>query len=490
MFTRPQLDAFVERLARLLAHVFFRRVEVEGREQIPSGAPLVVIANHHNSLVDPLLLLATLGVHPRFLAKNTLWELPGIRSLLDLAGAIPVFRRQDEGAADEPAGRDAEARPAQRAEGERSGHLSQNDATFARCFDELAAGGAVALFPEGVSHDAPRLAPLKTGAARIVLGAAETRGVTSTRILPVGLTFDEKAIFRSRVLVRIGEPLDPNAWIEIAPRNRHDAARSLTEAMHRALARVTLEYRSEEEATLLGGASELFTVRERELPARMALAEAFALRRAVIATVERLRVRDPARVAAALVRLRGYAERIEALGLRDDQVAARYPAGEVLAYVVGSAALLLWWLPLAALGTLFNWIPYRLLGVAAGRAKSRDMPATVKLFGGFFLFPIAWVVWSVLAGLALGAGAALGTLFLAPATGWYAMRFQERYEHFLDEAVAYLRVKLRRRKLAALRAEREALQDEISELVRLDAGGDGQGWGEAKPSEAEDDEEH
>jgi 1-acyl-sn-glycerol-3-phosphate acyltransferase len=441
--SRRQLDGFVERLARLLAHVFFREIEVEGRERVPAHAPLVIVANHHNSLVDPLLLFAMLGVRPRFLAKSTLWDLPGIRQLLELAGAVPVYRRQDEGV-----------------------DTAQNDATFQRCFDELAGGGCVALFPEGISHDAPGLAPLKTGAARIVLGALRERGTAAVRILPVGLTFDAKGVFRSRVLVRVGEPLDPTPWRRAAEHDAREAARSLTAAIGRALARVTLNHPSHEEATLLERASELFAAREKELPARLALAEAFALRQAAARVAERLRARDPARFEAVRARLAGYAARVEALGLRDDQLAARYPRAQVLAYALGSLALLFWWLPLAALGTVFNWIPYRLLGVAAGRTRSRDMPATVKLFGGFFLFPIAWALWSAAAGAAFGAGAALATLVLAPASGWYAMRFQERYEHLFDEAAAWLRVKRSGRRVAALRAEREALHDEVSELAR------------------------
>jgi len=443
VLTRRRLDGFVERLARLLAGIFFRELAVEGREGIPRGVPLLVVANHHNSLVDPLLLFATLGVRPRFLAKSTLWDMPGIRQLLDLAGAVPVHRRQDEGV-----------------------DTSQNDETFRRCFDELGAGGVIALFPEGISHDAPGLAPLKTGAARIVLGAMRERGATALRILPVGLTFDEKGVFRSRALVRIGDSLDPTQWLRAAEHDPREAARSLTEAIARALARVTLNYPSHEEASLLERASELFAARERELPARLALAEAFALRQAAIASYRRLRARDPERVEAMRARLAAYAARIEALGLRDEHVAARYPREEVLAYAVGSAALLFWWLPLAALGTFFNWIPYRLVGIAAGQMRSQDLPATVKLFGGFFLFPIAWAIWAVLAGLSFGAGAAFGTLLLAPATGWYAMRFQERYERFFDDAVAYLRVKWRRRRVAELKRERDALHGEVSDLAK------------------------
>jgi 1-acyl-sn-glycerol-3-phosphate acyltransferase len=411
----------------------------------------VVVANHHNSLIDPLLLFATLGVRPRFLAKSTLWDMPGIRSLLDVAGAVPVYRRQDEGV-----------------------DTAQNAETFRRCFDELAGGGAVALFPEGISHDAPGLAPLKTGAARIVLGALRERGVSDVRILPVGLTFDAKGIFRSRALVRVGEPLDPTPWLRAAEHDLREATRSLTAAIARELAQVTLNYPSHEEATLLEHASELFATRERELPARLALAEAFALRRAAIGMYERLRAKDPARAERIRARLADYAARAASLGLRDDQLAARYPREEVLAYAVGSAALLFFWLPLAALGTFFNWIPYRLLGIAAGRATSRDLPATVKLFGGFFLFPMAWGIWSILAGLAFGFGAAVATLVLAPASGWYAMRFQERYERFFDEAAAYLRVKLSRRRVAALRAERESLHGELRDLARLDTESEGE----------------
>jgi 1-acyl-sn-glycerol-3-phosphate acyltransferase len=443
--TRGQLDEFVERVARLLRRLFFRSVEVVGAERIPHGAPLVVVANHHNSLVDPLLLLATLEVRPRFLAKSTLWDVPGIRQLLDLAGAVPVYRRQDEGV-----------------------DTTQNDRTFARCFDELADGGCVALFPEGISHDAAGLAPLKTGAARIVLGSVRERGATGVRVLPVGLTFEEKGVFRSRALVRIGEPLDPTRWERAMEHDPREAARSLTESIQQALRRVILDYPSHQEASLLERATDLFAARQKELPARLALAEAFAMRQAALRTYERLRARDPERVNALRERLEGYAERVEALGLRDDHVAARYPASEVLAYALGSLALLFWWLPLAAAGAFFNWIPYRLLGFAAGRTRSQDLPATVKLFGGFFLFPVAWVIWSVLAGLWLGGAAALATLVVAPASGWYAMRFQERYEHLFDEAVAYARVKLRRQSVAELRAEREALHAEVTELAARD----------------------
>ena len=115
---RNRLDDFVEWLARTVSWIFFRRIEVVGEERIPRGVPLLLVANHHNSLIDPVLILGTLGARPRFLAKSTLWQNPMLRPLLGLAGAVPVHRKQDVGE-----------------------DMSQNRTTFARCHDQLATGG-------------------------------------------------------------------------------------------------------------------------------------------------------------------------------------------------------------------------------------------------------------------------------------------------------------------------------------------------------------
>jgi glycerol-3-phosphate O-acyltransferase/dihydroxyacetone phosphate acyltransferase len=72
----------------------------------------------------------------------------------------------------------------------------------------LAGKALVALFPEGISHDESMLQPLKTGAARIALGTAVHDGVPGVVAVAVGLTYDAKARFRSRALVRVGEALE------------------------------------------------------------------------------------------------------------------------------------------------------------------------------------------------------------------------------------------------------------------------------------------
>ena len=78
-------------LARGLMEVFFARVEVAGEDLVPPDKGVLAVANHGNSLVDGLLLLAYLPRTPRFLAASTLWDRPVLRPFLAAAGWITML---------------------------------------------------------------------------------------------------------------------------------------------------------------------------------------------------------------------------------------------------------------------------------------------------------------------------------------------------------------------------------------------------------------
>ena len=439
---RRHLDRFVRLLAALLVGVFYRRVEVVGLERVPRRGPVLLVANHPNSLVDPILLAGTLPRMPRFLAKSTLWQSRLLRPLLTLAGAVPVYRRQDEGE-----------------------DTAKNRGTFARCHEELVRGGAVALFPEGISHHEPALQSVRTGAARIVLEAEIDDEVT---IVPVGLDFEEKGRFRSRALLVVGETLDPAAERALHTRDPRGAVRALTERIAAALRAVTPNHGSWREARLVERVVDVYAAGERSLPGAASLAGRLPLRQRFAAAWVRLADQHPARAAAVERLVARYDALLERHRLRDDQLTARYPASEVALYLFDRVPLLALWLPAALVGAALNLLPAAAARLA-GRLTAKDPqnPATYKLLTAFFLSPLVWTGQAVAAGVWLGAGAGFVSFAAAPLAGFAAIRFREEHERLLAEVSAWLRLRLRRDATAELRACRREVGRELRSLAAV-----------------------
>src|SRR2546426_1812322 len=85
----------IRALARLLLGLFYRRIEVVGSEHIPARGPVIITANHHNSLVDPMLVMMAAPRPLVILAAAPLFRNPLIGPFLRLVGALPVLRRQE-----------------------------------------------------------------------------------------------------------------------------------------------------------------------------------------------------------------------------------------------------------------------------------------------------------------------------------------------------------------------------------------------------------
>lgn len=439
---RPRL---VDKLARLFMTVFFRQIEVAGLERVPVDQPVVFVGNHINGLIDPSMLVAFLPIKPRFLAKSTLWSQPLIRPFLELAAAIPVYRREDPGV-----------------------DASKNAETFAACHAALAAGGALALFPEGRSHNEPTLVPLKTGVSRIVLDAERAYGGLGIRIVPVGLTFEDKTRFRSRVLMQVGEPLDAAPELELYGSDPQAAVRSLTDRIRHALAAVTLNFPSWDEAHLIQRAAELHQRPTAELPAELELERRFALSQVFIDGYRSLKERFAEKVEQLADAVREYDSLLTFYRLSDRQVASSYPSRGVVLFALNSLLLLAVRLPLAVLGTVLSIVPYHAVAWAARRfGHNVDETATYKLFGSLVFYPLAWLGEALLAGSFWGARMGILVLVLAPICAFFALRFHQRRDHFLRESRAYLFLKSGRRAVAELRRRRGEILAGLEELARL-----------------------
>jgi glycerol-3-phosphate O-acyltransferase / dihydroxyacetone phosphate acyltransferase len=443
-YHRGVLAALVRWLGEALVRLYYPIRVVDGRERIPAGKPLVFVLNHPNGLLDPIVLRVASGRPSRFLAKSTLFGNPLSRQAMNAFGSIPIYRAHEAGA--------------------RSGDASRNDASFARCRAELAAGGVLALFPEGVSHSDPEMRPLKTGAARIALSAeAERDGRLGIAVVPIGLSYERKTTFRSSVLLVVGEPIDVAARLPAYRQDERAAVTALTDEIGARLDEVVLQAESRE---LLAGIARVarWTSDPRSGDDPNDPAAGHRRARELSVAYARMRARDPARLEGIVAEVRGYWQTLRRLGVGDPW------ALELTAPRVGSLAAAVAKLviaaPLAAMGAIMGWIPYRLAGRIAPRVtRDEDLLSTVKLFAGTLFLLAGWTVEAIAVGWHCGAIWAVPTFALGVAGGYVALRFEELLR---DGVAGWRAVSLRAlhfRTAQRLTERRRTLADEVARAL-------------------------
>jgi 1-acyl-sn-glycerol-3-phosphate acyltransferase len=420
-------------LARAVAHTFYR---IDRFGHVPAAGAVLLVPNHPNALLDPAIVWATAGRDIRFLAKSTLFE-GAFAPILNAAGAIPVYRRIDQGV-----------------------DAARNVETFAAVQEALAGGDAVCLFPEGVSHSTGRLEPLRTGAARMAIGA-EREGIRVT-LIAAGLNFDRKTAFRSRATVLYGRPF---SVFDLAAET--DGVRLATERITDQMRRLLVEAEPGGDAAMVARVERLYSA-ARGRP--RSPEERIARQQAIAQGIERLRVADPVRFEETTLRLRRYDQRLRRFGLRDRHLDWDVSTGAAAAFAMreGIAALLL--VPVAVGGFALFWVPYHVTGLLARRATSeRDVAATAKVFVGAGVYAAWLLVIAIAAGMLLGPRAGILAAALIPALAVAGLFAIERENAVADTIRAWWFLRRARRqtreRLKETRTELAALLEEIYEWL-------------------------
>lgn len=410
------------RFFRFCVGLFYRRVEVAGVENIPRDAAVIFAVNHPNGLVDPLFVLSYAPRDVSFLAKAPLFRYPLIGWFVRAINSIPVYRKQDN-------------------------TTGSNAETFARAREILARGGGIAIFPEGTTHSDARLRELKTGAARIALGAS----LEKLAIVPAGIYYSSKGTFRSDAFVRFGKPLFVRSEpVDASGEPLPEAVDALTRSIEHALAEVTLQADSRAALDLAAQAEEIFSD-------TTDVAEEFERRRLFIAGYHYLCEHDRERLDRLESHVRQFAAELGRANLEPHELVSRFRAWTIIRVVAQ--------LPFAFAGAVLHYPTYRLLGALAKRFSrgESELMATMKFVGALFLFPLTWFAYAVIADHYFGWLAALIALVAIPLLGYAAMRVFET----ADVLIGRLRA-LRRRDLTsereAIRREFLAVAEEMAEM--------------------------
>ena len=432
-------------ILRIALRVYFRRIEVTGLENVPRDTPVIFVLNHPNALVDPAFLLCLAPRRVAFLAKAPLFRTPVIGSVVRALDSLPAYRRQDEGQ-----------------------DVSRNIETFAAARKLLARGVTIGICPEGVSHDEPRLKPLKTGAARIALAAASSGEALNLQIVPVGLYYTEKTTFRSSALLYFAEGLRVETVVlEPDGTPPRAAVRELSDRIEKALREVMLHAEQEEALSLIDRAERIFSAAEVGEPEQeQGLARSLELRQRFLAGYAFYRGHSPRQLDAIEARIARFEYEMKQAGIDPSDLSLPPTAARTVFGLVAQILTCILLAPFALFGTFVHYPAYRFGGFLSRRLARReqDVLSTFKIISAMLFFPLTWIVVAVISWRLAGWLAGVSALIITPLCGYVAVRFFEEIDRFFGSFVALALFVTRRRSFVRLLAERAAIRREILAL--------------------------
>jgi hypothetical protein len=255
----------------------------------------------------------------------------------------------------------------------------------------LRGGGAVYVFPEGVSHSDPAMRTFRTGAARIAAEYLHATGASALTSVPIGLHFGDKARWRSDAVALVGNPYRITAEEAADPR-------ALTREMRRRIGALTANFDSAEERELILRAGHLFDYhpagpepidRVEPMDARVIVDRVHRLQRGARA----LRARRPERFDDLAREGRVLGRKLERLGVRPEEVSISMSPARAALFVTRELEVLLVGAPLAAWGWIANVIPLSVTRrLVAAMSRDPDHPASNAVFLSPPIFLLWWVV--------------------------------------------------------------------------------------------------
>ena len=75
--------------------IFYRKISVIGKKNLPKDTPLFFAPNHQNALMDALIILCSIKEQPVFIARADIFKNKTIARILIAMKILPAYRIRD-----------------------------------------------------------------------------------------------------------------------------------------------------------------------------------------------------------------------------------------------------------------------------------------------------------------------------------------------------------------------------------------------------------
>lgn len=170
----------------------YRKIEVRGRENIPTDGAVIIAPNHCNTLMDALVILRANKDYTVFGARADIFNKPFIAKIMYFLRILPMVRQRD---------------------GLRN--VLKNHETQETIVETLENQILFCMYPEGRHRPAHSLQAFGKGIFRAVLAANARFGdKMPVYIVPAGIEYGDYFRYRSTSLVTFGKPINVTEFIK------------------------------------------------------------------------------------------------------------------------------------------------------------------------------------------------------------------------------------------------------------------------------------
>jgi len=383
----------------LVFHLYYKKIEVIGRKNIPYGSPIIFTPNHQNALMDALIVLNTARLNPVFMARADIFKKKAQEKILNFLKIIPVYRKRDG-----------------------SEELSKNDDIFNICIDILRDCHSICLMPEGDHGHHRRLRPLVKGTFRIAFRAQENFGdMNGVKIVPVGIDFEHYQKIQQDLLVIYGNPINVSEFMEAYRENQPRAINAIKDRLSDELKKIIVHIGNTEHYDMYQDLRGIYNSRMRDHAGIRgnSLYKRFQADKQMISLIDMSFKTNPEKMVQLSKKVAEYMAGLEELNLRDWVIDRK---GFSVLRILLQALLLIVTSPIFIVGWIANIIPYTIPRRMIKNVKDPQFVSSFRyvlaLLFFFFYYTVAgvlagiftnpgWISWAVMAGMLVSGYTAL-----------------------------------------------------------------------------------
>jgi len=349
--------------------VFYRKVVVQNKHNIPEGGNVIFTPNHQNALMDALALLFNIKRQLIFVARADIFSKKSIAAILYFLKILPIYRIRD--------GVDS---------------LQKNEETFAKTIEVLEAGNGLVILPEGSHGGKRRLRPLKKGFARIAFQTEEVNNFgMDMKIIPIGLDYSDYESFRSTLLINFGEPISLSDYYSLYKENGPMTLNTIRDDLSQAIRKVMIDIKSIPYYELYDNLRNIYSdnyCKKLGLP-NGEQPNKFKADKLLIEKLETFEKDRPKEIKSLDGLVRKYLKGLKGAGI-SSRCFEQGPKSVIS--LLGKSFLLILLLPVFLFGLFGNIIPYQISLASTKIFKDRQFFSSVKLVVSLLMFLIFYAL--------------------------------------------------------------------------------------------------